>query len=176
MRRLVIVFIVGLTVAAPAAAQDLPPRKPGLWELRMEFDGGRLPGQTMRQCVDAESDKLMNMNFAGSNREACSKLEVKRDGGAIVIDSVCKFGEQTVTSHSVMTGSFDSAYAVRVTSKREGGPPLPGVAPGAETVMTIAATWRGACAAGQRPGDVVMSNGATMNVFDLQRARDAAPR
>ena len=66
-------------------------------------------------------------------------------------------------------GDFNSAYTVEVTSKREGGRPIPGVAPGGETHMKIAATYIGACAAGQRPGDVIMSNGMTMNILDLQK-------
>jgi len=63
---------------------------------------------------------------------------------------------------------------VRVSSTRQGGPPLPGIAPGAETHMTIAAKWLGPCAAGQKPGDVVMANGMTMNVFDIQKMRKQA--
>ncbi len=54
-----------------------------------------------------------------------------------------------------------------VTSKREGGRPIPGVTPNGETHMTIIAKYAGPCAAGQRPGDVIMSNGMTMNVLDL---------
>jgi hypothetical protein len=33
--------------------------------------------------------------------------------------------------------------------------------------MTIQAKWLGPCAAGQRPGDVTMANGMTMNVLDI---------
>jgi hypothetical protein len=35
--------------------------------------------------------------------------------------------------------------------------------------MMIAAKWIGACAAGQRPGDIIMSNGMKMNVIDMQK-------
>ncbi len=34
---------------------------------------------------------------------------------------------------------------------------------------TIEAKWLGACEAGQRPGDVIMSNGRTMNILDLPK-------
>ena len=96
---------------------------------------------------------------------------MKTSGRTITIDSVCKFGAATTTSHAVVTGSFDSAYKVDVTSTREGGPPMPGVAPGAQTHMMIEAKWLGVCAAGQKPGDVVMSNGMSMNVLDMQKMR-----
>lgn len=171
MRRHLLIAASGLLAVAPAFALDLPARKAGLWELRMEFDNRNLPAQVMKQCVDAATDKLMNMNFGGSNEQACSKQDVNRTGATITIDSVCTFGPTTTTSHAVMTGSFDSAYTVDVTSTREGGPAMPGVAPGAPTRMTIAAKWLGACAAGQKPGDVIMANGMTMNVLELQKMR-----
>ena len=52
---------------------------------------------------------------------------------------------------------------------------MPGIAPGGETHMKIAASWIGACAAGQRPGDIMMSNGMTMNVLDIQKGIRRAP-
>jgi hypothetical protein len=174
MHRHLLVVVAALATATAASALDLPTRKAGLWELTMTFEGRSLPPQAMKQCVDAASDKLMNLDFAGSNDMACSKQDMTRNGGTTVIDSVCKFGETTTTSHAVITGSFDSAYAVRVSSTRQGGPPLPGIAPGAETHMTIAAKWLGPCAAGQKPGDVIMANGMTMNVFDIQKMRKQA--
>ena len=69
----------------------------------------------------------------------------------------------------MVSGDFDSAYTVEVTSTREGGTAVPGIAPGGETHMKIAANWLGACAAGQRPGDIIMSNGMTMNILDMQK-------
>ena len=82
----------------------------------------------------------------------------------------------TTTSHAVMTGSFDSAYAVDVNSTRKGGPSVPGMAANGGSHMTITAKWIGPCATGQRPGDVTMANGQTMNVIDLQKARAPATR
>jgi hypothetical protein len=170
MRRLAIVATLVL-VAGNALALDLPTRKAGLWELKMVFQGRNLPAQVMKHCTDAATDKLMNMNFGGSNEQHCSKQDMKNVGGTILVDSVCTFGGATITSHAVVTGSFDSAYNVDVTSTREGGPPMPGVAPGGQTHMTIDAKWLGVCAAGQKPGDVVMSNGMSMNVLDMQKMR-----
>jgi hypothetical protein len=42
--------------------------------------------------------------------------------------------------------------------------------------MTIQATWLGPCAAGQRPGDVIMGNGMTMNVLDLPKMGGGHPK
>lgn len=171
MRRHLVIVTAAILSAAPALALDLPTRKAGLWELKMIFEGRNLPPTTMKHCTDAATDKLMNANFGGSNEQFCSKQDMKTSGGTITIDSVCKFGEMTTTSHAVVTGSFDSAYTIKVASTRRGGPPMTGVAPGAETHMTIEAKWSGACAAGQKPGDVIMSNGMSMNVIDMQKMR-----
>ena len=175
MRRLAIVTAIVL-VASNALALDLPTRKAGLWELKMIFEGRNLPPTVMKHCTDAATDKLMNANFGGSNEQHCSKQDMKTSGGTITIDSVCKFGEATTTSHAVVAGSFERAYTVKVASTRQGGLAVPGVAPGAETLMTIEAKWSGPCAAGQKPGDVIMSNGMSMSVIDMQRMRGAPPK
>jgi hypothetical protein len=87
----------------------------------------------------------------------------------IIVDSVCKFGDATTTSHAVVTGNFDSAYTVDVTSTRPGGPPLAGHLPVAATYMTIQSTRLGPCAAGQWPVDIIMANGRTMNILDMPK-------
>ncbi|HMA56974.1 MAG TPA: DUF3617 family protein [Pseudolabrys sp.] len=169
MRRYFAVGVVLLLSASPVAALDLPTRKAGLWELKMEFQGRNLPTQLMQQCTDAASDKLMNLNFGGVSERNCQKRDVRNTGGTITVDSVCTFGEATTTSHAVVSGDFNSAYTVQVNSTRQGGRPIPGAAPGGESHMTIAAKWLGPCVAGQKPGDVMMGNGMKMNVLDLQR-------
>jgi Protein of unknown function (DUF3617) len=165
-RRLAVIAAAVMT-AAPAFAIEMPARKPGLWELKMSFEGRNLPIPGMKQCVDAATDKLMNASFGGPVNEACSKQDVTNSAGTITVDSVCKFGDATTTSHAVVTGSFDSAYTVDVTSTRD--KPLPGQAQVAATHMMIQATWLGACAAGQRPGDIIMANGMTMNILDMPK-------
>lgn len=160
---------VGLCCAQAAFALDMPQRKPGLWELRMSFEGRHLPSQVIKQCTDAASDKMMNGNFGGSALAKCSKQDVSHAGGTMTVDSVCQVGGATTTTHAVITGSFDSAYTVDVTSTRRGGPRVPGMPAGGVNHMKIAAKWLGPCGAGQRPGDMMMSNGMTMNVLDLSR-------
>lgn len=171
MRRVLFAILSLATGATAAQALDLPTRKAGLWELTMSFEGRSLPPQVMKQCTDAASDRLMNMNFSNSNEMNCAKQDVTKTATGLTIDSVCTFAGATTTSHAEMTGSFDSAYTVAVTSKREGGPPMPGAKPGAETRMSIAAKWLGPCANGQKPGDVIMANGMSMNVLDMQKIR-----
>ena len=156
-----------LLCAAPAAALDLPPRKAGLWEMKMSMDAGPVPPQVMQHCVDAATDKAMQDMSQGTRGQSCSKREMKKVGDTIVFDSVCNMGAGTTTSHGVVSGDFNSAYTVKVNSKREGGPPIKDMP--AETNMTVAAKWLGACKADQKPGDIIMANGMKMNVTDMQK-------
>ena len=81
------------------------------------------------------------------------------------MDSVCNMGGATTTSHGVVTGDFNSAYTIKISSKREGGAPVQGMP--AETQMSIEAKWTGPCKADQKPGDIIMANGMKMNVNSL---------
>ncbi len=126
MPRPIVLMAALLASTAPALALDLPTRKAGLWEIKMEFQGhSNLPMQTMKQCTDAASDKLMTNNFGGSAEKNCQKQDFSRSGNAIVINSVCAFGGATTTSHAVVNGDFNSAYTVEVTSKRKAGRRFP---------------------------------------------------
>ena len=175
MRRDLEIIAILLVTATPAVALDMPARKPGLWELKMDFVGRKIPAQVMKQCVDAASDKLMNSNFGGQAQEACAKQEVVKSGTGMTVDSVCTFGDATTTTHAVVSGSFDDAYTVDVTSTREGGRPMPGMAAGGATHMTIGAKWLGPCEAGQKPGDIIMANGMKLNVLDMLRPPQRKP-
>jgi hypothetical protein len=158
--------VILCVLPAAVAAAELPTRKAGLWEIKMVVEGGNIPVRTMQQCTDADTDKLMH-DFGGTAAQTCSKRDIQIAGATITIDSVCTFGSMTSTSHAVITGSFNSSYAVTITSKQEGGPALPpGLAPGGETRMSLQATWIGPCAAGQRPGDMII-DGRKMNIRDL---------
>jgi hypothetical protein len=170
MRRRCVVVAVLLLAASPALAVDLPTRKAGLWELKMEFAGRNLPTQLMQQCTDAVTDKFMTLNFGGAADRNCQKQDVRNNGGIITVDSVCSFGDSITTSHAVVSGDFNSAYTVQVNSNRQGGRPMPRATPGGETQMRIAAKWLGPCATGQKPGDVMMGNGMKMNVLDVQKS------
>ena len=169
MRRRLALVGLALLFAAPAAAEDLPTRKAGLWEIHMAFVGRNLPAQTMKQCIDAATDKLMNNSFGSSPEHDCSKRDIKHAGATMTVNSVCNFSGATTTSHAVVTGSFDSAYTMEVTSTREGGRPIPGTKPGEATHMKLDAKWLGPCEKGQKPGDVMMANGMKINVLDMQK-------
>jgi hypothetical protein len=165
---------VATPALTPALALDLPARKVGLWEIKLNFEGRNIPPQTMQQCIDAETDKLMNSVGGNMGREMCSKQDMQRVGNTIVVDSVCQVGPMTLTSHAVVTGDFNSAYTVKVTSKRTGGPSTPNAPADGTSNMTLEAKWQSACKADQRPGDIIMADGRKINIRDMQNLRRPA--
>lgn len=150
--------------AVAAAGAELPSRKPGLWDITMKFESGGQLTQAMQQCIDAATDKEMNALGQGMTRDACSKQDLKTVGGTMIIDSTCRIGGVTTSSRAEITGSFDRAYSMKLTSRNE--TPSPDVP--AQTVMRLDAKWVGPCAAGQKPGDVIMPGGMKVNVMDMR--------
>src|SRR5262245_8017387 len=100
MRRCLTALALVVAFAGPAAAIDLPARKPGLWEVKMTLEEAKAPGPVMQQCVDAATDKLLHQKFS-VGQESCSKHDVSRSGSTIVVDSSCKFGNMATTTHAV---------------------------------------------------------------------------
>jgi hypothetical protein len=166
--RQALLIALSLIAATPACALDLPARKAGLWEVKMTFEGRNLPPQVMQQCIDASTDKMMS-SFGGNLRQdMCSKQDVQKAGNTLVVDSVCQMGGTTINSHGIITGDFNSAYSVKVTSTRSGGPAMPGMPADGATNMTIDAKHLGACKADQKPGDMIMADGRKINIVDMQ--------
>ena len=170
MRSFIPVLALGVACISPAAAQDFPTRRAGLWEITVEREG--MPPQVMQQCTDAETDKSMNAFGGGMGAELCSKQDIRKVGTTLVINATCKIGPMTSVSHSVVSGDFNSNYTVKVTSKIEGLPAAAQAMAGGAT--TIQARWVGACNPNQRPGDVIMADGKTMNIRDLKKMMGGA--
>jgi len=155
-----LVFAMPVGFVVPTLADDMPSRKPGLWEMNMSRDNGRGPGQTMKQCVDGSTDQMMQLS-SGPNPARQCKRDVQRSGDSITIDSTCTRGGKTRTSHAVVTGSFDSAYTTTITAQGEGGQD--------GRTITVAAKWLGPCTADQKPGDMIMGNGMKFNILEARR-------
>lgn len=145
------------------AAESLS-RKPGLWEVKTSIDGSNGPAKIVRQCIDAATDQLSQSIAGPFSTAACSKREVQRSAGAVTIDSTCTVAGKRATAHAVATGSFDSAYTMKVTAQGE-------VLPGGKMTMTMEGKWIGACTADQRPGDIIMANGVKINIPDTQKLK-----
>ncbi|MBN8979896.1 MAG: DUF3617 family protein [Rhizobiales bacterium] len=154
-------LIVPLCVSALADPVEMPSRKAGLWEVTINRSGGHIPPQTVQHSTDATTDK-----------EMCSKQDMQKTATGMTIDSTCNIGGMTSVSHMEVTGDFNSAYTIKMTSQNSGGPAgMPH-----DVATTMEGKWLGPCKADQKPGDMIMPGGVKMNIKDLQKMRDAMPK
>ena len=166
LRNAVVVLVALAAPLVSAAMIDLPKRKSGLWDMTMSREGGTpgpQPGK-MQMCIDEKVDDLTKQIGQSAAREMCSKTDFRREGDRIVSDSICKFNQSTVTTHMVLTGKFDSEYQADMQTRFD--PPMMGMA---QSHTVIKGRWVGPCKPGQRPGDMVLPNGMTINVLDAEK-------
>jgi hypothetical protein len=165
MRHIRLVLFLSLTCAMllPASAAELPSRKPGLWQVKMSIAGRAASPQVILQCIDAATDQMMQSSAGPFSAEVCPKRDVQKSADSITIVSSCMIGGKPATAHATVTGSFDSAYTMTVTSHSE-------VLPGGDMTMTINGKWLGPCTADQKPGDMIFANGRKINLLEAQKA------
>ncbi|PZQ14278.1 MAG: hypothetical protein DI565_12705 [Ancylobacter novellus] len=172
LRKILILPLVAAAAPAFAAGFDLPPRKPGQWEMSIQVDTAAMPPQVIRMCIDAETDKMLNEKFGGMASKMCSRQEQKKDGDSIILESDCRVGDMTTSSRTVVTGDFDSAYTMKSDIQLGGSNAtrsLQATMPQGPTSQstTISAKRTGECDAGMKPGDIDLGGGRTMNVRDM---------
>jgi hypothetical protein len=155
-----------------AGAGELPTRKAGLWEVKILKTSAPLPEMTVQHCTDEATDKQMTATFQPASKEICSRNETQQTATGYTTDSVCTVSGVSMTSHADITGDFNSAYTVTVTSHSQGG------AAGAprDNTMTLQAKWLGACKADQKAGDIVIPGGFKMNVKDMEKLKGLLPK
>jgi hypothetical protein len=155
-----------------AAADDLPLRKPGLWEMKIVKVGSQLPALTTQQCTDPSVDKEMINTVSPIAKQICSKQNLQKTATGYVSDSVCTFAGATITSHAEVIGDFDSAYVVTTEAKSDKGPEQL-----RDTTTRVEAKWLGDCKPGQKPGDIVMPGGGfKLNIKDADKLKNLLPK
>ena len=164
--------VAGLLAPISAGAVELPVRKAGLWEMKVQNAGAPKPEMTMQQCTDETTDKDMSTSFSPMAKEICSKQDIQKTATGYVSDSVCGVAGMTIKAHAEIIGDFNSAYTVKSTSHSEGG--MAGT--GRDNSTTIEAKWLGACKPDQKPGDIVMPGGMKMNIMDLEKLKAMMPK
>jgi hypothetical protein len=155
-----------------ALAAEIPLRKAGLWEMKMVKTGSPLPAMTMQHCTDETTDKQMSTAFSPMSKEICSRNDIQQTATGYATDSVCSVAGISMTSHSDISGDFNSAYTVKTTSHSEGTP----AGGPRDATMTIEAKWLGACKPDQKPGDVVMPGGFKLNIKDAEKLKGLLPK
>jgi hypothetical protein len=121
----------------------------------------------MQYCIDATADKVMILIAGPLDPDECQKIDMQRFGDAVTIDFACTMNGKPATAHTVVSGSFDSAYTMTLTVQAED-------VPVSARTQTITGTWLGPCAAEQRPGDIIspaLPNGARLNILNMIKAK-----
>ena len=159
---LIVSAAFGSAIALGAGLDDLPKRKPGLWEMSTASAENKGAPAMSKVCIDATTDREL-MNFGlGVTNQLCSKREIKVTGGVATINMVCTVGDSQATSHSTITYTGNTAYRAEVRAHFE--PPFMGKT---DSTTTQQAKWTGACPPDMRPGDLVTGNGVKINLRDL---------
>jgi hypothetical protein len=160
---------IALALAAgTAGAQDMPQRRPGLWELTMQTAGA--PSQTIRQCIDEKTDAQMMRFGQGVGARQCSRNVYRKEGDRYVGESECRIGGTTAITRATFGGDFQKSYRGEIDARYT--PPMGGVG---QSRVTVSARWVGACPAGWKPGDMEMPGMGRMNVDELAAGRAAKP-
>jgi Protein of unknown function (DUF3617) len=147
--------------AGPISIDSLPHRRAGLWRQTMTMEGVQQALPETRLCTDAASEAKMSLMGQQMNREHCQTAQFTRNlDGSISYSSTCDFGAGgKTTSSGTLSGDFNSSFKVVINSSRSGG------AAAGDHRMTITSTWLGPCQPGQKPGDVIMPDGRTINTL-----------
>ena len=166
MRHACVTAALLLAGSLPGQADDLPARKAGLWEIKPGEENVASDAPAIQQCVDAATDRMLQSVMGPWTGLACARRDVRQARDTVTADATCKVipdkpekdrTVHTVTVHAVFTGSFDTAYTMTMT--------VQGDVPGGTMTRKGAARWLGPCAAGQKPGDVIL--GGVLGTFRL---------
>jgi hypothetical protein len=148
-----------VALCAPAAAEDAPLRKAGLWEIATAT-AGETPPQVVRMCIDDATERALAAKAKKTVSEICSRAETHREGAdKFVQDSVCNMGSKQ-TMHSVMTIKSDSEYSSVATSHFD--PPFMGAT---DQSTTQTARWLGPCGPDMSPGDAMVDGRKINGLF-----------
>lgn len=165
-------IVAAALVAVPAAAQDLPKMKPGLWETTTSTAGqkGAAAHSTKSTMCMNESTQKDMMAMGLSMGAKCSKHVMRRDGNKYLGEVECNFGASTMKSQSVTTFSGDSAY--RGETRATFSPPMGGIS---ESTSIQEGKYAGPCPANMKPGDMNMG-GRMVNINDMAKMMKGAPK
>jgi len=121
---LVLLATAGVVLAPVAALADdvvLPLRKAGRWEQKTTMDeGGKKHEQTLTICIDADMERNTAAASDVEHKRNCSAYEVTKEGENVVVQATCKMNGRDVESRTEMSGDFQSAFTVKISSTTSG--------------------------------------------------------
>jgi hypothetical protein len=167
LRNLLLVTITLLATAALGASfEDLPKRKPGLWEMTMMPVDTQRPPTTSRVCIDTATDAMLTDFGLGISNQVCSRRDISIRGSVATIEAVCKIGTSQQTTRSTITYTGNTGYKTEIKAQYD--PPFLGKT---ESTTSQEAKWTGPCPPDMKPGDLVMGNGIKVNLRDLAASK-----
>ena len=151
--------------AALAQADEIPKRKPGLWELRWysydvkPAEAAALVPNTAKMCIDETTDAKLAVAFNPCD----APLFFAFYSPQFTRELVCETAGAGVKalSRAKATFSADAAYHIEVRTRLE--PALKGEG---EYSGGREGKWVGACPADMRPGDLIAGDEPKMNVLE----------
>jgi Protein of unknown function (DUF3617) len=157
------------SVICHAQTQDVPKRKPGLWEIVTSSDRSNSAARTVKMCTDEKTGGLFSQLGDRVSKGVCSRRDVQNQGSQIVTDSVCTIAKSQVTSHTVMTFDSPTSFTIEVHSRYE-----PALFGKSETSSTQVGKWVGACPSDMKAGDVLTPTGTKINLNTMLESKAAA--
>ena len=165
MKRFAAVLLTATAAAVLMAQTDqMPKRKPGLWEMTTTSDASKADPSVIKMCIDAASDAELHDRELGQSKTACSKADIHSDGKSITTDADCAFdnartGKIQTTTHARTVFTGDTAYHSDISTHYD--PPFVGRS---EITTQQDGKWTGPCPADMQPGDMIMPGGIKMNM------------
>lgn len=146
---------IAILSSLPAFAEELPQRKPGLWESKSVGEQGEV---VAKQCVGPGTDQSM---VGGMAAGACSKMLVTKTATGYAVETECSLGPVKASGSSVITGDFETSVKTEGTTKLTG---MPGQPTPVERKLVVEAKRLGDCGPGQKPGDIIMPDGKVISM------------
>ncbi|SFV34019.1 DUF3617 domain-containing protein [Hyphomicrobium facile] len=110
--------IMAIETTKPAGAEELPLRRPGLWQLTTVAE--TIGMKTFETCI-TQSDSIIT----GVGQQNCTTSKVLRLGDELYVDVECKTDSGKQKTSTVLTGDFATWY--RAMSKMTFDPPEGGI-------------------------------------------------
>ena len=141
-------FILGITLIsglAPALADGLPSREPGLWQSTTTVTGP--DGKPLANAVNVVTvscvDALNDQKFFTSEHNACSSLSISGNGSNYKIDGTCNAQTGPTNIHETLTYEDPKDLQLKAVYSASAGP----------MTVTSQLQWQGPCLDGMQPGD-----------------------
>ena len=115
-------------------------------------------------CLDEVTQAQMRDFGMGMAKDMCTRNDIRSEGNRLLTNSTCTMGTSTMKTQSVMTFNGSNGYHTEITATYD--PPMFNLK---ESKTVLDGKWVGPCKAGQKPGDMTLENGQTVNMQQMMK-------